>query len=176
MLTIDDGPSENTPAVLERLKEYGLKAVFFCTGANIEKYPDQFQAIIKDGHSIQNHGFGHFKMIFKGYKYSFGDIKKCSDLISSRTNLQPTLFRPPYGWFDPAVSKAVSANRMKMMLWSFLTGDHTGDLPTVKRLTDTYLSRNSIVVMHDNNKSAPLFRDSLEYLLNAAEKKKYPVS
>jgi len=37
-LTFDDGPSENTPAVLDILDAYGIKATFFVTGIN----PDWF--------------------------------------------------------------------------------------------------------------------------------------
>mgnify|MGYP001021083176 CR=1 FL=1 len=57
-LTFDDGPTpEITNWVLETLNDFDAKATFFCIGNNIEKYPEIFQKIITEGHSIGNHTF-----------------------------------------------------------------------------------------------------------------------
>ena len=39
-ITFDDGPSVCTPALLDGLKERGVKATFFLVGENVETYPD----------------------------------------------------------------------------------------------------------------------------------------
>jgi peptidoglycan/xylan/chitin deacetylase (PgdA/CDA1 family) len=39
-LTIDDGPSENTPNILRVLKKYNVKATFFVIGSQIENHRD----------------------------------------------------------------------------------------------------------------------------------------
>ena len=58
-------------------------------------------------------------------------------------------------------------------MWSFLTADHTGDFSKVKRLSDSYLERSSIIVMHDNKKSRDIFDQSLDYVVKTAKEKKY---
>ena len=52
-LTFDDGPTpEITEWVLEQLKNYNAKATFFCIGDNCRKYPEIFQKVISENHSI----------------------------------------------------------------------------------------------------------------------------
>ncbi|MBU4487048.1 MAG: polysaccharide deacetylase family protein, partial [Candidatus Delongbacteria bacterium] len=65
VLTIDDGPSENTFRILDGLERHKLKAIFFCTGKNIEKHFNEFNAIIKSGHRIENHGYSHKRLILR---------------------------------------------------------------------------------------------------------------
>lgn len=172
LITVDDGPSENTGKILESLDRFGLKAVFFCTGKNIEKYPYEFNRIVKAGHSVQNHGYRHRSMILKNHKKCSEDILRTSRIIKDGTGQLPVLFRPPYGWFSINTIRAVSDNGMKMMLWTVMSGDHTGDFATVRRITDSYLTSNSIIVMHDNKKASIVFDQSLEYIVkNASERK-----
>ena len=59
-LTFDDGPvPEVTPWVLDTLKKYNAKASFFCIGDNVRKYPDIFNRIHAEGHTIGNHTYNH---------------------------------------------------------------------------------------------------------------------
>lgn len=176
LITIDDGPSENTVTILESLERLGLKAVFFCTGKNIEKYPDEFNSIIKAGHSVQNHGYHHQRMILKNQRNSSLEILRTNKIINDRAGKYPVLFRPPYGWFNINTVKSASDNGMKIMLWTILSGDHTGDFATVRMLTDSYLTSNSIIVMHDNIKASIIFDQSLEYIFKTAEDRKFNFS
>ena len=77
-LTFDDGPTpEITEWTLNQLKEYYAKATFFCIGDNIRKYPEIFQKVINEGHSIGNHTFNHLN----GWKTSTSEYienaKRC---------------------------------------------------------------------------------------------------
>ena len=59
-LTFDDGPTpEATSTVLKLLSRYNAKGSFFCLGKNIQDYPDLFQVIISEGHSVGNHTYNH---------------------------------------------------------------------------------------------------------------------
>ena len=59
-ITFDDGPDPDwTPAILDILKERGVKAVFFVIGKNAELYPDLLRRIADEGHEIGNHSFTH---------------------------------------------------------------------------------------------------------------------
>ncbi len=173
MLTIDDGPSENTFRILDELDKHKIKAMFFCTGKNIEKHYREFSAIIKAGHRIENHGFNHKRLILKGEGSNRKEIELTSDLIIKITVRKPEYFRPPYGLFNMHSRTAASDAGLKIMLWSFLTADHTQDFAMVRRLTDTYLQNNSIIVMHDNKKSSIIFDQSLDYIVKAAKEKNY---
>ena len=56
-ITFDDGPSVCTPALLDGLKERGVKATFFLVGENVETYPDIVKRIYEEGHLIGNHTY-----------------------------------------------------------------------------------------------------------------------
>ena len=176
LVTIDDGPSENTFKILDCLEKYQIKAVFFCTGKNIEKYFQEFNAILKAGHRIENHGYDHKRMILRGRKYNFRQVEKGNEAIKQFTGMKPDFFRPPYGLFNLHTINAVKINKMKMMLWTLLSGDHTGDFATVRRLTDSYLSENSVIVLHDNKKSSVIFDQSLEHISKTASDRQWTFS
>jgi len=59
-LTFDDGPvPEATPWVLDQLATYGAKGTFFCIGNNVRKYPDIYDRILAEGHTVGNHTYNH---------------------------------------------------------------------------------------------------------------------
>ncbi|HSG67405.1 MAG TPA: polysaccharide deacetylase family protein, partial [Bacteroidales bacterium] len=59
-LTFDDGPRpEHTPAVLDLLAKYGIKAAFFVVGNNIKGNESILKRTSEDGHLIGNHSFVH---------------------------------------------------------------------------------------------------------------------
>lgn len=65
-MTFDDGPSaERTPALLELLDKYDIKATFFMLGKNIEKYPEISRQVYEQGHLIGNHSYDHSRLILK---------------------------------------------------------------------------------------------------------------
>ncbi|MCK5760680.1 MAG: polysaccharide deacetylase family protein [Candidatus Delongbacteria bacterium] len=169
LITIDDGPSEDTGKILEVLDRYGIKAIFFCTGKNIEKYPANFQKIVNSGHLIGNHGYAHKQLLFSSKRIHDKSFKKTDDLIKNITGASAKLVRPPYGRFNHHTFKALKKLNKTMMLWSLLSGDHTGDFAHVRRLIDSYLHDRSIVVLHDNKKSKDIFAESIEYIVQTCK-------
>jgi len=149
-LTFDDGPHPIvTPVILDILLKEKLKATFFCIGSQVEKHPDIYNRIIVEGHVIGNHSFSHrsgWKMPVEEY---VEDVSKASKLINSN------LFRPPYGRITPAQFK-VLRNQYKIVMWDILSKDYDADVTNeqvIKNATSD-LSEGSIIVMHDNDKTA----------------------
>ena len=58
-LTIDDGPSLDTPRILEALRRHGAKATFFLVAERARRFPELVRAIRNDGHEIGNHTSTH---------------------------------------------------------------------------------------------------------------------
>ena len=89
-LTFDDGPHPRwTEVVLDVLDEYGVKATFFVNGFRVKAYPEVAAEIVRRGHSLQNHTYGHNRLpplsdagilrdIVRGYSLTSGDT---SDLL-----------------------------------------------------------------------------------------------
>ena len=116
-LTFDDGPNpEITPWVLDYLKEKNILATFFCVGTNILKYPELFERIKLEGHSVGNHTMNHekaTKVSFQAYKKSIAETEKL---------VQNKLFRPPYGRINAWQSYTLS-KRYQLIMWSWLSYD-----------------------------------------------------
>ena len=67
--TFDDGPTENTSAILDKLDEMEVKATFFVCGAEINARPQDAKAIVEAGHELGNHSYSHKRMILKPYAF-----------------------------------------------------------------------------------------------------------
>lgn len=96
-LTFDDGPTENTEAILDKLNELDIKASFFVCGYSIDERPDDAKAIIKAGHDIGNHSYSHKRMVLKSYSFYKDEIDKTNDLIREIGYEREIFFRPPNG-------------------------------------------------------------------------------
>ena len=179
-LTFDDGPTpEITEWVLEELKKHNAKATFFCIGNNIEKYPDVFEKVINEGHSIGNHTFNHLN----GWKTATEDYlentKLCkeqilksnpsnSELAKQIYNLKSAIFRPPYGKIKLSQSKKLRQLGYKIIMWDVLSADFDTSISKEKCLNNVIKNTKSgsIIVFHDSVKAFA----NLEYSLPKALK------
>ena len=86
-LTFDDGPiPESTPFLLETLKHFGAKATFFVVGDNVRKYPELFEAILREGHAVGNHTFHHLRAKKFSVAHYLDDIGKAQTLIEKEAD------------------------------------------------------------------------------------------
>ena len=59
LLTIDDVPSRNTPAIVDYLNRHGIQAVLFATGENVEKHYEEACYALRHGMIVGNHSYSH---------------------------------------------------------------------------------------------------------------------
>lgn len=55
-LTIDDAPSQHTPAILDALRANAAHATFFVIGGQVAGREDMLRDIVRAGHELGNHG------------------------------------------------------------------------------------------------------------------------
>jgi peptidoglycan/xylan/chitin deacetylase (PgdA/CDA1 family) len=170
-LTFDDGPiPEVTPWVLKVLKQFNISATFFCVGENVAKYPDIFNLILNEGHSVGNHTYNHLK----GWKTSTANylenIEKAQHEMAKH-GASTSLFRPPYGKLTPSQTKALFKQNYEIVMWSVLSKDYLQTISSDKVL-DNIISNTisgSIIVCHDNVKAIrnlkAMLPETLETLL-----------
>lgn len=156
-LTFDDGPiPEVTPWVLEQLAQFDAKATFFCVGDNIQKHPEVFKQIKKQGHSVGNHTFNHLNGWISDNIPYFHNVRHCASLTQSE------LFRPPYGRLKPKQAQFLQRH-YRIVMWDVLSGDFDPNISKEQCLENVIsnVHRGSIVVFHDSVKAF----DKLEYVL-----------
>ena len=81
-LTFDDGPSANTDKILDILDAYGVKATFFVVGK--EGYTQQYQRIVKEGHTLAMHSFSHkYQEIYESEEAYIEDLDLGVQVLSA---------------------------------------------------------------------------------------------
>ncbi len=149
-LTFDDGPTvEITHWILDTLKNFGIKATFFCIGNNAEKHPKILDEIRKNGHTIGIHGYSHVRGLYKNNERFFCDIEKSRNIIKS------SLFRPPHGRISPKQAQRLKELGYDVVLWDVISRDYDRDLTEeeVLKIAKKYTRNGSIVVFHDSLKA-----------------------
>lgn len=171
-LTFDDGPTEFTPKFLDILKENNTKATFFCIGKQIEKYPEIFQRIIAEGHTVANHTYSHSNSTgFLPVSKMTKEIEKCDEVISKYGNIKTDLYRPPFGVTNPNIAKAIRKTNKKSIGWNVRSLDTvmTDERKILKRITRG-LKKGSIILLHDTSDKT---RRVLVELLLFLDREKY---
>lgn len=156
-LTFDDGPiPEVTPWVLEQLAQYNAKATFFCVGENITKYPEVFNMVRDNGHSIGNHTFNHLNGWAHDNIPYFHNVRNGASLTNS------VLFRPPYGRLKPKQAQFLQRH-YRVVMWDVLSGDFDRNITGTQCFQNVaqHAEPGSIVVFHDSIKAM----DRLQYAL-----------
>ena len=166
-LTFDDGPNpEITPWILDYLKEKNIQATFFCVGSNIKRYPELFQRIKAEGHSVGNHTMNHDK----GTKVSFKKYK--SSISETKILIGNNLFRPPYGRINAWKSYQLS-KEYHLIMWSWLSYDFDPSIPisTILKKAKKQIKAGDILVLHDNPKVTDRVKELLPKLIEIIEQK-----
>ncbi len=88
----------NTDRVLELFARHGIKATFFVLGWVAERTPRVVQAIIKEGHEVASHGFGHELITAQTTKQFRQDVRKTKGLLEDLTG------QPVFGYRAPSFS------------------------------------------------------------------------
>jgi peptidoglycan/xylan/chitin deacetylase (PgdA/CDA1 family) len=149
-LTFDDGPSEDTPALLELLKQEGVKATFFVIGSQIEKHPEIVRRIAAEGHLIGNHTYSHPNLMICTPQRTRQELERVQKQLQELTGQKPTWWRPPFGFRSPWTQAVAARLGLKCALWTVNPRDFQdpGSLVIVERIMAA-LDKGVIVLLHD---------------------------
>jgi peptidoglycan-N-acetylglucosamine deacetylase len=155
-LTFDDGPVPGpTEFVLDTLKQYSIKATFFCIGDNVRKHPDVFKRIIDEGHAVGNHTFNHLKGWSTSLEKYIENVEMYeSEVRSSKFEVRNSkLFRPPYGRITKGQINALCD--YSIIMWDVLTADYQRSVSPASCLRNSIAATRpgSIIVFHDSLKA-----------------------
>ncbi|MFD0589968.1 polysaccharide deacetylase family protein [Paenibacillus sp. GCM10027627] len=149
-LTFDDGPDPNyTTAILDILKEKGVKATFFVVGTQVEKYPDIMKRIHEEGHEIGNHSQHHKDLRKLSSREIENQIKETDRAIQQVLGFSTNLFRAPYGALSDKVKKVMSDMGQHHVLWTVDTKDWAGtSVSDMRAMIRNETKPNGIILMH----------------------------
>jgi len=153
-ITFDDGPnSDFTPKVLQLLKQFSVKATFFCVGKQVEKHPEILKQIISEGHSVGNHTYTHSKSFgFFTLERIKVELQKTKSVVKDLTGFEMNLYRPAFAVTNPMIEQAVKDLNLKSIGWSVRSLDTTSrsEKLTLKRITSK-VAKGDIILLHDTS-------------------------
>ncbi|MGC4946628.1 polysaccharide deacetylase family protein [Streptomyces sp. DT224] len=149
-LTFDDGPSnDHTPALLNALKQNGLRATMFNEGQFAASYPAQVKAQVDAGMWVGNHSYTHPHLTQQSQAQIDSELSRTQQAIASAGGGTPKLFRPPYGETN-ATLKAVEAKYgLTEVIWDVDSQDWNGASTDAIVQAVSRLSSGQIILMHE---------------------------
>lgn len=167
--------NEDTAQILDILSSYDVHVTFFMTGMWVENYPDDVKRIAAAGHDLANHSENHLEMS----KLSVSEIKDelicVHDKVKELTNIEMTLFRPPYGDYDNELITTANECNYYTIQWSVDSLDWK-DYGT-ESIIDTVVNHKSldngaIILMHNG---ATYTAEALPSVIEGLQEKGYEI-
>ena len=150
-LTFDDGPAEpTTRQVLDLLDKYSVKAAFFVSGVNAQRYPEIIKDIVSRGHSIGNHSLSHNPfLMLTSFNNLYREISDAQEILR-KMGINTRAFRPPAGIVNPKLSPILEKLGMFCVTFSCRAFD-AGNL-YVRDIAFKILKKvkdDDIILLHD---------------------------
>lgn len=162
-LTFDDGPSYNTPKILDILDKYHVKATFFVTG-NGKDYNDCIKRAYDAGHTIGLHTYSHdYEKVYSSKQNYFEDLNAIGDMVEEITGHRPHYIRFPGGSSNTvsknykegimsALSQEVIDRGYQYYDWNLSSSDASGNNVNVDKIIKSATnddSGNLVILFHD---------------------------
>jgi len=151
-LTIDDGPSDDTAAILDLLDAHDAKATFFLVGECAQARPDLVRAIAARGHGIGNHSHTHPQARFwaLGPRAMRHEILDCQHALTVITGTAPRWFRAVVGHANPFVHAPLKTAGLARLAWNARGYDAVRSDPSdIATRIARDLTPGAIVLLHE---------------------------
>lgn len=168
-LTFDDGPSKNTPQLLDILAKEQVPATFFVIAAdNNLRYLPTIQDEVQQGHQVALHSASHeYNQIYQSPQAFWQDIDTLKERISPYVNTESiTCLRFPGGSTNTVSHKYGGSGIMKTLKtqaeekgyhwidWNVCANDAVGGHPSADKILrniqkDAEGKQTCVVLMHD---------------------------
>ena len=117
-LTFDDGPWPGaTKQILRILRRFHVHATFFQIGSLASQHSHLVAKVLAGGNEIGNHSFDHPEtMAHQSPDEVAAELRQASNVLAAQ-GADPTLFRPPGGWYDDALIQQAREQGMRLVTW-----------------------------------------------------------
>lgn len=148
-LTFDDGPSGNTQALLNALRQNGLRATMFNQGQYAAQNPSLVRAQVDAGMWVANHSYTHPHMTQLSQSQMDSEISRTQQAIASAGGGTPKLFRPPYGETNATLRSVEAKYGLTEVIWDVDTQDWNNASTDAIVQAVSRLGNGQVILMHD---------------------------
>lgn len=171
-ITFDDGPTLNTPEIIDTLEKYGAKATFFVLEERIVRYPDFIKKIHYTKNAIGLHGVSHSEEIYYGDEGPLGEMEKANKALENVLGQGSRLVRVPFGSsYRLTKRQAEILNNHGYIIWDWNVDprDSVGKIVPEKVMANLRrdlekCKGDAVILLHDRKSTAKLLPYMLEYL------------
>jgi len=165
-LTFDDSPTKYTNDILDCLKTYNIKAIFFIISDYIDGNEKIMDRIVNEGHMIGNHGTKDRPHILLDSKSFEKDILECDNKIKPWIkNNDRKYFRPGFGLFNNNMIEIVKKYNYTILLGNIYPHDYF--IKSVSLNTwyiKKKLKHGSIIILHDKEWTLSTLKNILSFI------------
>ncbi|MEU5630654.1 polysaccharide deacetylase family protein [Streptomyces rishiriensis] len=148
-LTFDDGPSGSTSALLNALRQNGLRATMFNEGQYAAARPAQVRAQVDAGMWVGNHSYTHPHLTQQSQSQIDSEISRTQQAIAGAGGGTPKLFRPPYGETNSTVRAVEARYGLTEIIWDVDSQDWNGASTDAIVQAAGRLTNGQVILMHD---------------------------
>lgn len=177
-LTFDDGPTGDTPLILDILREKQAKATFFMLEPQMKTYSDQVKRLVAEGHYPALHSVTHDK--HKLYGGAPGNVavemEQARKTLFELTGVDSRLTRAPYGskpYMKDEFRNELVNGGFKMWDWNIDTMDWKHQWSNPQMIVEELVSGEEaigggdqplVILMHVNAGTGAVLPQIIDYL------------
>ncbi len=139
------------PAILDALRDAGVRSTIFLTGDFVDAYPDVVVQIARDGHEIANHSDTHADFTTISAPEMVTELEDLDAKIVALTGKSThPWFRPPSGAYNDLAVEVAAQQGYYTIYWTEDSADWRTDVDaaTVEQRFLRYATPGSILVGH----------------------------
>ena len=171
-ITFDDGPTLNTPQIVDTLEQYGARATFFVLEERIVRYPDFIKKIHHSKNAIGLHGVSHSEAIYSAPDSPLEEMEKANKALENVLGERSSLVRVPFGSayrLTKNQAKILEKAGYKIWDWNVDPRDSVGQIIPERVMANLRrdLKRckgDAVILLHDRKSTAKLLPEILECL------------
>lgn len=156
-LTFDDGPSEETPRVLDILRAEGACATFFVLGEAAARHPDILRRIAAEGHALGIHAYTHEPFVLKSRRAILEELRQAEAAIRAacpEARIVPWV-RPPHGFKSLTLALTLRRAGYGLAAWSVDSRDYRkSDAGQIAAQVVSQAKAGSVILLHDGPENA----------------------
>ncbi len=149
-ISFDDGPSADTPRLLDIVARHQVKATFFVLADNAQRHPQVLRRLVNEGHTVGLHGVTHRKLHRASEAEIEHELAGAVGRLGQLGIMPARLYRPPHGLKNRSLFRV--ARKLGLQVWAWSRGIWDTDGPT----PDTLVSRATrfacsgmVLLLHD---------------------------
>jgi len=174
-LTFDEGYENGyTPMILDVLREYGVKAVFFITGPYLKSHQELVRRMVEEGHIVGNHTIHHPSLPQLDDSSLEEEVLGLERAFKEKFDKRMPFLRPPKGEYSERTLALTQNLGYCNLFWSFAYDDWYRDKIRGAQYAYDIVMRNlhngAVLLLHAVSKDNA---QALESIIKGAGEKGY---